>query len=132
MTVSIGDELSAGPRRSGFAEWNRFAAVNDEFVPIHMDDEEGRRAGYPSAIAMGRLLWSYAHRLLRDWQPGCRILSVSLQFRRPLVRDGLFDVRARVTGLRSAAGEEVVDLDVWIEDEAGTVLAPGRASVVLP
>lgn len=132
-TYAVGDLLAAGPRRTGFAEWNRFAAVNDEFVPLHMDDEEGRRAGYPSAIAMGRLQWSYVHRMLRDHLPeGGRIVAVSLQFRGPTLRGAPFDVKARVTAVRRVDAEQHVDLDVWIEDASGKVLAPGSATVAMP
>src|SRR5881398_3196658 len=38
-TVTIGTELPVFVRTTGFHNWNRYAAVNDEFVPIHMDDE---------------------------------------------------------------------------------------------
>ena len=133
MEVQVGDGFTWGPRTTGFAEWNRFAAVNDEFVPIHMDDDEGRRAGYPGAIAMGRLQWSYIHRVLRDWLPdGGRIVSVALQLRGPTFRGVPFQVCARVTGVRAEAHERRLDVDVWIEDADGKVLAPGRATVVLP
>ncbi|KAF0962805.1 MaoC family dehydratase [Rhodococcus sp. T7] len=132
IEVRVGDVIAAGPRRTGYPEWNRFAAVNDEFVPIHMDDDEGRRAGYPGAIAMGRLQWSYAHRMLREWQPGARVVALALQFRGPTLRGALFDVKARVTEVREEAGDRVVDLALWIEDEAGTVLAPGTATVAVP
>ena len=133
MQIEVGQILAAGSRRTGFAEWNRFAAVNDEFVPIHMDDAEGRKAGYPGAIAMGRLQWSYVHRMLRDWLPrDGRIVSVALQFRGPTLRDEPFDVKAKVTGVRPVGSEQLVDLDVWIEDKEGTVLAPGTATVATP
>ncbi|WP_368965267.1 MaoC/PaaZ C-terminal domain-containing protein [Parafrankia sp. FMc2] len=129
----MGHELAAGPRCTGFAEWNRYAAVNDEFVPIHMDDEEGRRAGYPGAIMMGRLQWSYVHRLLREWlPPQGRIVSVALRFREPTLRGALFDVKARVIAVRTEADEHHADLEVWAEDETGKVLAPGTATVAVP
>jgi acyl dehydratase len=132
MRFEVGEEVAAGARPTGFAEWNRFAAVNDEFVPIHMDDEEGRRAGYPGAISMGRLQWSHVHRLLRDHLPeGGRIVSVALRFRGPTLRDAPVDVRARVTAVREVAGERHADLDVWVEDASGTVLAPGTATVAV-
>ena len=66
MNLMPGAELPALVRKTDFPHWNRFAAVNDEFVPIHMDDEHGRTAGFPSAIGMGNLVWSYFHRMLRD------------------------------------------------------------------
>ena len=133
MDAQVGDDFSWGPRSTGFAEWNRFAAVNDEFVPIHMDDDEGLRAGYSGAIAMGRLQWSYVHRVLRDWFPeGGRIVSVALQFRGPTLRGVPFHIRGRVTGAHEQEGERRLDVDIWIEDSDATVLAPGRATVALP
>ena len=38
----VGEEIPAFVRQTGFDNWNRYAAVNDEFVPIHMDDEAGQ------------------------------------------------------------------------------------------
>ena len=62
-TVTVGTELPPLVRTTGFHNWNRYAAVNDEFVPIHMDDEAGRAQGFPGAFGMGNLMWSYLHNL---------------------------------------------------------------------
>ncbi|GAA4743609.1 MaoC family dehydratase [Nocardioides endophyticus] len=130
--VAVGDELPALKRTPGFAEWNRFAAVNCEFVPIHMDDEEGRRAGYPRAIGMGRLQWSYVHTMLRGWIGDTgRIVALSLEFRRPSLRDEPLAVRGRVLAVRGDGERQEVDLEVWVEDAGGAVLAPGSATVEL-
>src|ERR1700759_5756309 len=83
-TAQAGDTLPTFERTTGFAAWNRYAAVNDEFVPIHMDDEAGRAAGYPSAFGVGNLQVSYLHNLVRDWLDGRgRIVAISGQFRGP-------------------------------------------------
>ncbi|RMB83757.1 MaoC/PaaZ C-terminal domain-containing protein [Streptomyces shenzhenensis] len=130
---SVGQEVAAGPRSSSFPEWNRFAAVNDEFVPIHMDDDAGRAAGYPGAIIMGRLQWSYVHRLLREWlPPEGRIEAVALRFRAPTLRNALFDVKARVLAVRSGNERVFADLEVWVENGDGVVSAPGTATVSVP
>ena len=42
--IEVGAEMPAWSRKTGFMNWNRYAAVNDEFVPFHMDDEAGRSA----------------------------------------------------------------------------------------
>lgn len=128
----VDDTFSSGPRTSGLAEWNRFAAVNDEFVPIHMDDEEGRAAGFPGAIGMGRLQWSYAHNLLRTWlADDGRIVSVELQFRGPNLKGSTFECRGRVRAVRHENAERLLDCDLWIEDQSGRVLVPGTATVAL-
>lgn len=127
-----GDTFASATRTSGFAEWNRYAAVNDEFVPIHMDDDEGRRAGYPGAIGMGRLQWSYVHNMLRSWLADeGRIVAVSLQFRGPNLKGSAFTCRGRVVAVRHDGGERLLDCEVWIEDGDGTVLVPGTASVAV-
>ncbi len=131
--VSPGDELAPFRRQTGLENWNRYAAVNDEFVPIHMDDEAGRAAGYPSAFGMGNLQWAYIHNLLRQWLGDAgRILSVSCQFRAPNVKGQTVTARGVVTSVRHEDGARVVDLEVWTEDQAGNRLAPGSASVALP
>src|SRR3978361_1448213 len=85
--VAVGDELPPFTRVTGFANWNRYAAVNDEFVPIHMDDEAGKAAGYPTAFGMGNLQWSYLHNVIREWGGAdVRILKIACQFRAPNVK----------------------------------------------
>ena len=55
-TVTVGTEVPEYARTTDLANWNRYAAVNDEFVPIHMDDDAGRAAGFPSAFGASRVV----------------------------------------------------------------------------
>ena len=55
--LNVGDAMPTWSRQTSFMEWNRYAAVNDEFVPFHMDDEAGRAAqNEQGAFGMGNLL----------------------------------------------------------------------------
>jgi acyl dehydratase len=128
-----GTEIPPFTRRTGFANWNRYAAVNDEFVPIHMDDDAGRAAGQPGAFGMGNLQFAYLHNLLRQWiGPEGEILGVSCQFRALNTRDAVVTARGRVTGSRRTDdGGVLADLEVWTEDQDGRTLAPGTAQVLL-
>ena len=132
-TIAIGHEIPTFERVSGFHAWNRYAAVNEEFVPIHMDDDAGRLAGNPGAFGMGNLQIAYLHAMLRQWiGDDGRIVSVSCQLRAPNLRGPRTIAHGRVTDLREEGDETVVDLEVWTETDEGTVLAPGTATVVLP
>jgi hypothetical protein len=51
--LSVGQRIPAFTRATGFPVWNRYAAVNDEFIPIHMDDTVGQAAGMNGAFGMG-------------------------------------------------------------------------------
>jgi len=130
--VEIGDEIGPYTRKTGFANWNRYAAVNDEFVPIHMDDEAGRAAGYPTAFGMGNLQWSYLHNALRAWMGDAgRLVSLSCQFRGPNTKGMTVTARGVVTGVEDVHGVITVAAEVWTEAEDGSKLAPGKAVVQL-
>ena len=126
MTVKVGDELPTFTRETGFANWNRYAAVNDEFVPIHMDDAAGEAAGNGGAFGMGNLQWAYLHNMLRNWVgENGEILSIEVQFRSPNVKGQTVTAKGVVTAVEG----DVISLDVWTEQQEGTKLAPGSAKV---
>jgi acyl dehydratase len=125
----VGAELTQLVRDTGFHNWNRYAAVNYEFVPIHMDDEAGRAAGMGGAFGMGNLQWSYLHILLRDWlgDEG-RIRSLRCDFRTPNAK-GVVTAKGTITGVSEEGGATVVALEVWTENADGKKMAPGTAVV---
>ena len=131
--VKVGDELQPWSRQTDFMHWNRYAAVNDEFVPIHMDDEAGQKAGYPSAFGMGNLQWAYLHNLLRQWMGDeGRIVNLKCQFRSANTKGQVITAKGVVTAVRDEGDERVVDLEVWTEEQNGVKLAPGTATVAIP
>ena len=133
-TVAVGTEVPTFVRTTDFHNWNRYAAVNDEFVPIHMDDEAGRVQGFAGAFGMGNLLWSYLHDLLRNWiGDDGRIVSMNCSFRAPNNRGMTIEARGTVTGVREEGGETLVDLELAVvdHDAPDTVLVPATATVVL-
>ncbi len=132
VEAKVGDEAPPFVRTTDLQNWNRYAAVNDEFVPIHMDDEAGRAAGYPTAFGMGNLQWAYLHNAVRDWLgDNGRIVSLKCQFRAPNTKGMTVTARCVVTALREENGHRLADLEIWTEDAEGKKLAPGSAVVEL-
>jgi acyl dehydratase len=117
-------------RRSEPGAWNRFAAVNDEFVAIHMDDDAGRQAGFPSAFGMGNLQLAYLHAAVRQWmRDGDQLTAVTCRYRRPSLKNTQVVARGLVTGVTTAERETTIELEIWTEDEMGTRLSDGVARV---
>lgn len=130
--LRVGFEIPPLQRKTGFQNWNRFAAVNDEFVDIHMDDEAGKKAGYAGAFGMGRLQNAYLHLVLDEWlEHQHRIVKVGAQFRAPNLKGMVLTARGKITAVRPDGDQTLVDLDVWMEDEEGKVMAPGTATVAV-
>ena len=40
--VKVGDEIPKWVKQTDFMHWNRYAAVNDEFIDVHMDAAAAR------------------------------------------------------------------------------------------
>lgn len=131
--LTVGDELPSRTWTAGFEVWNRFAAVNDEFVPIHMDDEAGRSAGYDGAFGMGYLQWSWIHDVLRDFvgERG-RIDRVGGSFRAPSLKGSRVTAGGTVSAISTRDNRLVVQVEVWTRTDDGAVLFPGTATVSFP
>src|SRR4051794_596452 len=98
---AAGTELPPFVRTTGLANWNRYAAVNDEFIDIHMDDESARAVGMPGVFGMGNLRISSLHNLLADWL-GDRgdIVDFTCQFRGLNLKSDALTCTGTVTGDR--------------------------------
>jgi acyl dehydratase len=131
--LTVGMELPARAWTAGFEVWNRFAAVNDEFVPIHMDDDAGRAAGYDGAFGMGYLQWSWVHDVLRDFVGDRgRIDRVQGSFRAPSLKGAEVTAGGQVRGVSTVDGRLVVDVVLWTRTGDGVELLPGTATVSVP
>ncbi|MCH2172905.1 MaoC family dehydratase N-terminal domain-containing protein [Myxococcota bacterium] len=132
-TPATGDESPTWVRTTGFANWNRYAAINDEFVPIHMDDEAARATGQPNAFGMGNLRLAYMHATLDNWLGDAGdIAELGCQFRGLNFKGDELTIRGTVTSSEpNADGLECVQLDLAADNQDGKNTAPGTATLVL-
>ncbi|RAY16989.1 hypothetical protein DPM19_02155 [Actinomadura craniellae] len=120
-------------RPAGLEAWNRYAAVNDEFVGIHMDDEAGQAAGYPGAIGMGNLVWGWLHCMVEDWLGDRgRLEHLECRFRVPALKGDEITCGGVVSGREVRAdGTTVLELDLWAEKQTGERLTSAKGRVEL-
>ena len=131
--IEIGQEVPAFERETDFMNWNRYAAVNEEFVYVHMDDEAGKAAGQGEAFGMGNLRWAFILNALREWAGDeAEIRDLSLQFRAINHKHDQLRTSAIVTDKKQENGENLIMLDVNVLNQNDEKTAPGRAVVVLP
>ena len=132
--VALGDALPDWSRKTDFMNWNRYAAVNDEFVYFHMDDEAGRAAlNEQGAFGMGNLRYAYIINALRDWigDEG-EIREVGCQYRAINQKNDVLTVVGAVTEKNVEDGENRVRIEVNVLNQEGETTCPGHAVVVLP
>ena len=110
-------------RTTGLANWNRYAAVNDEFIDIHMDDDAAKAVGMPGVFGMGNLRIAYLHNLLSDWLgDDGDIVDFRCEFR------GLNMKGDTLTCTATPTSDTELDLSVTNQDDVET--CPGTATVV--
>lgn len=118
-------------RTTGLANWNRYAAVNDEFIDIHMDAEAARAVGMPDVFGMGNLRVAYLHGLLHGWlDGGGDIVSFRCEFRGLNLKGDTLTCHAEITGEREVDGHHLVDVDLGVTNQDGVETTPGSATVV--
>ena len=132
--VNVGDDIPSWTRQTDMMHWNRYAAVNDEFVYIHMDDEAGRAgANEQGAFGMGNLRYAYLLNMLRDWAGDeAEIRELGVQFRAINQKNDVLTCMGTVTEKTVENGEHLVRLDTNVVNQGGAATCPGHAVVVLP
>lgn len=131
MDLTIDAEIPSFSRVTGFENWNRYAAVQDEFVPIHMDDAAGQKAGFAGAIGMGNLQWAYFHNVVRDWMgDNGTIKQMTIQFQQPNFKDTTVTARGKIKAVEDAPEGKTVTIELWTEDNNDRRLAGGQAKVL--
>jgi acyl dehydratase len=132
--VEIGQKIPEWLRKTDLMNWNRFAAVNDEFVYIHMDDDAGRDAlNEPGAFGMGTLRFSYLHSMLRDWAGDeAEIKQVGCQYRAINNKNDVLRCVGIVKDKRIEDDQYLIELDIDVMNQNGQSTAPGQAIIILP
>ncbi|MCB2048195.1 MAG: hypothetical protein KDE32_08195 [Novosphingobium sp.] len=132
MDLSVGAELPPFVRETGLENWNRFAAVMDEFVPHHMDDEAGKKSGMPGAFGMGNLQTSYLHNLIRGWmgEKG-RIRNFTIQWAQPNLKNTVVTAQGKIASVEDTDEGKLVSLEMWTEDNNDRKLATATAIVLI-
>ena len=132
--VEVGTRTAPWGRTTDFMNWNRYAAVNDEFVSIHMDDAAGRAAkNERGAFGMGNLRFAYLLNMLRDWAGDeVEVRELGCQFRAINQKYDTLTAGGRVTEKWTENGEHLIRLDVNVTNQDGQGTTPGHAVLVLP
>ena len=132
--VEVGQKIKSWSRQTDLMSWNRYAAVNDEFLYIHMDDEAGRATmNDAGAFGMGNLRFAYLHNMLRDWAGDeAQVKKIGCQYRSINQKNDVLTCTGEITAKLVEYGEYLVDLKVDVVNQDGQSTTPGEATVALP
>lgn len=130
--IQVGEEIPPFVRVTDFPEWNRYAAVNDEFIDVHMSADAAQAAGQPDVFGMGNLRIAYAHSALHRWLAGRGdVAEFACQFRGLNFRGDELTTWGRVAATGTRDGLGCVDLELGVRNQNGDETMPATATVVL-
>ena len=131
--VKVGDELPPlvkGPIAQ--IQLTRYAGASGDFNPIHQDEAFARAAGMGGVFAHGMLSMGFVAQAVTDWAGAGRVRKLGVRFA-ALVRPGdTVTCRGRVMATSQKDGVNLVELDVWAENQRGEKVVTGKATVALP
>jgi acyl dehydratase len=131
--VKVGDELPPlvkGPIQQ--IQLTRYAGASGDFNPIHQDEEFARAAGMGGVFAHGMLSMGFVAQAVTDWAGAGRVRKIGVRFASLVRLKDTVTCRGRVVTTSSKDGANLVELDVWAENQKGEKVVTGKATVALP
>ncbi len=132
--VSIGDEITPLCKEISLQRMVIYAAATWDFNRYHYDQEYARALGFAGPFIDGQMLGAFLAQMLADWagDPGV-IARLSFRFRDFSFPGDRLVCKGRVTGKSEGEDDNLVDCELWIEDQASRpILSPGLATLALP
>ena len=132
--VEIGDEIGPQDRVVATADVNHFITLwqagsgPSRFTDVDIAASEGM----PGPIVPGAMNMALMSQVVTRWSPTASLKRLDVVFRQVVLHNRPLRLRGVVTDKAILDGEPRVECDLFMEDEEGTVLVMGRATVVLP
>jgi len=131
--VRVGDELPPlvkGPIQQ--IQLTRYAGASGDFNPIHQDPEFAKAAGMGDVFAHGMLSMGFVAQAVTDWSGAGTVRKIGVRFTALVRLKDTVTCRARVLAKSSKDRVNLVDLEVWAENQKGEKVVTGTATVALP
>src|SRR5512137_1208104 len=109
------------------------AGASGDFFELHYDKDFAQSLGNKDVLVHGRLEAAYLTQLLTDWvgEKGT-VRRVSVQYRGNAFPGQKLLMKGKVTKKYQKDGENLVDLEIFVENPEGQRITPGTATVALP
>lgn len=107
--------------------------VPDTVQRLHWEREWANELGVPASYDYGGMREAFLTNLITNWMGDDGWLwKMNCEHRKFVYTGDTYWVKGKVTGKTQAAERNEVHLDVWVENQWGSIVTPGQAVVLLP
>jgi len=110
-----------------------YSAATWNFYKLHWDTNFSRGLGFKDANVHGPLFGAFLAQMLTDWiGPEGTLKRLAYANRGMSFPGDTLTCKGKVTRKYARDGQNLVECEVWVENQSGENLAPGTATVALP
>ena len=131
--VTEGMEIPTLEKNPTTRQLVQYAGASGDFYEIHYDKDYALGNELPGPIIHGALKNAWLGQVVTDWigQEGV-LKKLSCQYRGMDEPGVPMYIKGKVVGKSSEGGENLVECEIWGENNEGKVTTPGKATVALP
>ena len=133
--------FGVAPLRLGYLNRKRIPAFYtkndygfwDAAMRVHWEDERAKRVGNPRAYDYGAMRTAWINHYCTNWMgDDAWLWKETDQARKFNYHGDIQWVRGKVVSKRIEEDRNVVELEVWCENQRGEITSPGGASILVP
>jgi acyl dehydratase len=107
--------------------------VPDTVQRLHWELEWANKLGIPVTYDYGAMRETFLTNILTNWMGDDGWLwKLSCQHRKFVYTGDTYWIKGKVTDKKQVDGRNEIHLDVWVENQWGSIVSPGNAVVLLP
>lgn len=129
-SIQEGDTLPELTKKPGVTQLVKYAAGGGDFNPLHHDYNFEHAKALGSILVHGKFKYACLGELVSNWvNHQGRVKQISCQYRGMDFPDKKFVCKGTVERKWEEAGDKLVELALWAEDEEGKQTTTGKAVV---
>jgi acyl dehydratase len=130
-SVKVGDEAPSVTHKLTRTDLVMYAGASGDFNPMHTDETAAQAAGLPSVFGHGMFTMGLLGTALTDYVGVGNLKSYKVRFTKQTWPDEELTTKIVVTGTREDGGEQLVDLECSVANQAGETKVAGEAVAVV-
>ena len=125
--VNVGDEAPSRTHKLTRSDLVKYAGASGDFNPMHTDEVAAQAAGLPSVFGHGMFTMGLLGSALTDWAGVGNLRSYKVRFTKQTWPDEELTTKIVVTGTRTEAGQNLIDVECSVANQTGEVKVAGEA-----